>query len=153
MFIPSPPVWRIFSRCSACRPSIHWGSQARRSSHCCPVDCHHILFAETHRPACKTWCCKHGALLKKMSVWKYTYPLILVRHPFWTQLWHFPMETDAGILTLNMKQRAALLCSKAHLLIIFTDEPSHHTPPLLYLHQMMSTQRSVRHFSLSILWK
>lgn len=48
MIIPFLLEWLIFSRCSACRPNIHWGSQERRSCHCCPGDYPHILFTETN---------------------------------------------------------------------------------------------------------
>lgn len=45
-FIPSLRVSPRFSRCSACRPSSHWGIQEKKSCRCFPVDCLHILFAK-----------------------------------------------------------------------------------------------------------
>lgn len=61
LHIPFPLVWLIFSRCSAYKPSIHWGSQGRRSCRCCPADCPHILFTETHTHSlCPS--CEHDAL-------------------------------------------------------------------------------------------
>lgn len=47
-FSPFRLAWLRFSRCSACTPSSRWETQERRSSHCCPADCLHIL-KETHR--------------------------------------------------------------------------------------------------------
>lgn len=64
MFLPFRLALQIFSRCSACKQSTHWGNRERKSYHCCPVDCRHILFAKkhTHRPACKPICCKHDGV-------------------------------------------------------------------------------------------
>lgn len=52
MFLPFHLVWQIFSRYSACKRNTHLGNQERKSCHCCPVDCHHILFAKTHTQTC-----------------------------------------------------------------------------------------------------
>lgn len=70
--VPFPPVWLIFSRCSACRPSIHLGIQERKNSRCCPAGCLHILCTETNaqlhiRPDALpvSLCLKSPKLLKK----------------------------------------------------------------------------------------